>query len=144
MKKFQKYFIIFFKMQMKLNFYWRIYFDQFLVETNQVKSLSLATAIKLDEMKRMDQRVFRKKKHLHALKIENIALKLRLHLNLVAMYFAVRFFTNYEPHKLSIFQKIFFCVQLFLRAIYHPFLTNSGDALIHYEEIAQIHAESYS
>ena len=62
---------------------------------------------------------------------ENIALKLLLDLNLVAIYFAIQFFTNFQPHKLSILKKIFFCVQLLLSAIYGLFLSITGDALIH-------------
>ena len=69
---------------------------------------------------------------------ENIALKLLLDLNLVAIYFAIQFFTNFQPHKLSILKKIFFCVQLLLSAIYRLFLSITGDALIHWVKLGKV------
>ena len=88
----------------------------------------------------MDQRVFRlwknyrglclkvmAKKCLHALKI--LSLNCCCDLNLVAIYFAIKFFTNFQPHKLSILKKIFFFVQLLLSAIYGLFLSITGDAM---------------
>ena len=60
---------------------------------------------------------------------ENIALKLLLRSKFGCI--AIQYFTNFQPHKLSILKKIFFCVQLLLSAFYGLFLSITGDPLIH-------------